>query len=213
MPDIIGLQEVIDCPWSARQLHDIGYEVIPSLSPRPYRELLAINPRVFTVASTEVIKFPRSLMGRELLIAKLHFKGPEGTEGTSIHVGVSHLESTFQMKEERLRQLSTVFRALETKENSFFLADTNLNMDAALKLGSGWVDMFVDAGSPAAHKYTYASKNNPHITIGPGKRNISKRYDRIFRHGDQYGVKSFKLFGTADPQSDHYGVLVECTVT
>jgi endonuclease/exonuclease/phosphatase family metal-dependent hydrolase len=205
LPDIIGLQEVIQVANTATYLRKIGYKIIVSPSPRPYRELIAVNPKVFDVTTIKVVTFPGSVMGRELLIAGLKWK----KNGIAIHVGVSHLESMFQYKQERLTQLSIVFRELRKFPNSFFLADTNLVMDAALKIPSGWTDTFHEAGT-VKHKYTYSNKTNPHISSG---RNTSKRYDRIFRHGEQFTIVKFELFGTNKPQSDHYGVLIECNMT
>jgi endonuclease/exonuclease/phosphatase family metal-dependent hydrolase len=205
MPDIIGLQEVIYPLWTADLIRTLGYKIIISPSSRPYQELLAINPNVFTVDKINIIKFPGSVMGRELLIAGMHFKGEE------IHVGVSHLESLFQYEHERMKQLHTVFKELGKMKNAFFLADTNLHCDKALKIADGWTDTFLDFDSPHEHKYTYSSKTNPNIKIK--NKNVSKRYDRIYKHGHQYSVTDFKLIGTIKPQSDHYGVLVHLTLT
>lgn len=204
LPDVIGLQEVIYPKETADMLREIGYKVVMSSTVRPYRELVAVNPNVFNVVSDKVITFPTSQMGRELLVVEL-LTLPSNEIQQRIHVGVSHLESMFQFQQERMKQLSIVFRELSKLENAYFLADTNLSIDAALKLPKGWIDTFIDAGSPSKHKYTYVSKTNPHITCA---RNTSKRYDRIFSFTRKAHIVSYKLFGTDRPQSDHYGIMI-----
>jgi endonuclease/exonuclease/phosphatase family metal-dependent hydrolase len=210
LPDVVGLQEVIHPKETADMLREIGYKVVMSSTPRPYRELVAVNPKVFNVISDKVITFPTSQMGRELLVVELLTQSTNEIQHR-IHVGVSHLESMFQFQQERMKQLSIVFRELSKLENAYFLADTNLSIDAALKLPKQWTDAFIDAGSPPKHKYTYVSKTNPHI-ITRTAHNMSKRYDRIFSYTCKAQIASFTLFGIDRPQSDHYGVLVAFTV-
>lgn len=204
-PDILCLQEVVCLPQTVELLQSIGYMVFLSPTVRPYRELIAINPHTCQGTVIPIVKFPGSSMGRELLIVKIQYGD------VCMHVGTAHLESMYQFKEEQLKQLGITFKEMSRLENAFICADTNLLIDNALRIPSGWTDTFIDANSPINHRYTYSSKTNNNI-IKRG-RHISTRYDRIFKYGNKFKVASFTLFGKENPQSDHYGVLVTIQLT
>ena len=122
-PDVVCLQEVLDSRalYTYNLLKQQGYNVCISETERPYRELIATKN--LKVLNTDVIPFPKSVMGRELLTVEL-----QTSNGIIFHVGTAHLESIFQFKQERFNQLHTVFKTLEKKiapgQMGFFLADT-----------------------------------------------------------------------------------------
>jgi len=201
-PDIICLQEIIHVPESLVMLQTIGYKCFVTNSNRPYRELIGIYKDSGLVFHKQLsIPFSNSVMGRELLVVELH--KTVQSKPISFHVGVSHLESMYQFKKNRLQQLGLVFKSLGQFKNGFFLADTNLHIDQSLKIPDQWNDCFNVMGTPLEHKYTWDGKTNPHI-----KSKSRKRFDRIFYKSSTIKPTEFKLIGTKTPQSDHYGVLV-----
>jgi endonuclease/exonuclease/phosphatase family metal-dependent hydrolase len=216
-PDIVCLQEVIHIPQSIFMLESMGYKCITSDTERPYTELIAIrNDSGLKIKKTCSVPFTNSVMGRELLIIKLkkrikltkQSEKYEKTKHIVFHVAVSHLESMFQFKKQRLAQLNMVFKTLSKSENAFFLADTNLHVDQALKLPASWHDCYNELGNDDKRiKYTWDGKTNPHINS-----KTRKRFDRIFFKSNTLVPKTFELVGTENPQSDHYGVMCKFEV-
>ena len=194
-PDIICIQEVIKSRDTIKLFDQIGYRSLISKTDRMYRELIAYRPD-FKLESAKVFEFTNSIMERELLVAK--FTHPEFG---ILHIGTSHLESMYPYKTERLSQLNYVFKTMNSLENAFFLADTNLHIDQALRIPKGWSDAFNAAGQPTSEKYTYDSSCNSQIQTR-SKRATRKRFDRIFYNNDKQRVRNFKLI--RNEYSDHF---------
>jgi hypothetical protein len=105
-------------------------------------------------------------------------------------IGNSHLESEFNKKQPnhfKISQFIEVFKKLENFEKEsqlendliIFMGDTNISNDEESlyteKIPNGWVDYFIEFGSPKQLEYTYDhTKNNN--TYFP----VKSRLDRIY---------------------------------
>ncbi|XP_076827683.1 tyrosyl-DNA phosphodiesterase 2 isoform X2 [Brachyhypopomus gauderio] len=204
--DVVLLQELI--PPYLKILQDVmkDYVFLQGILLRRSRvELLQSN----------IVKFPTTEMGRNLLIANASFSGH------MLCFMTSHLESSKPNSQERLNQLRRVWKWMkEAPDNHtvIFGGDTNLRDWEVTKLGGlpdGITDVWEMLGKPEDCMYTWdtTTNNNKEIPFP-----VRLRFDRVYFRGPREGLPPqparMTLVGMDKLQcgrftSDHWGIL--CT--
>ncbi|XP_005158360.1 tyrosyl-DNA phosphodiesterase 2 [Danio rerio] len=176
--------------------------------------ILLRKERVQCIQSN-IVKYPTTEQGRNLLIANVSFSGHP------LCIMTSHLESCKTGSQERLNQLWRVWKWMkETPEDHtvIFGGDTNLRDWEVKKLGGlpdGISDVWEMLGQPEESRYTWDTSINDNNDI---PNPIRLRFDRLFLKGAANGAQlrpeSMTLIGLEKLKcdyfiSDHWGIL--CT--
>ncbi|KAM3850287.1 tyrosyl-DNA phosphodiesterase 2-like [Diretmus argenteus] len=214
-PDVVLLQELI--PPYIRNLKKWAvhwaYTLIEGGEDGYFTGMLLKNSRV-TLLESEIVIYPTTQMTRNLLVAKVSFKGQE------LWLMTSHFESCKENGEERMEQLRLVMKRMREAPdnvNVLFGGDTNLRDTEVAKVGlpSGVFDVWERLGKQEQCRYTWDTKANTNTRIPQICR---FRFDRVYlRPATREGVPHLApdhmaLLGQQKLQcgrytSDHWGIL------
>ncbi|XP_067304331.1 tyrosyl-DNA phosphodiesterase 2 [Pseudorasbora parva] len=212
--DVILLQELI--PDYLKILQNImkDYQFLQASEEGYFTGILLKKDRVQFIQSN-IVKYPTTEMGRNLLIANVSFLG------IPLCIMTSHLESCKTGSQERLNQLRRVWKWMKEAPGDhsvIFGGDTNLRDWEVKKLGGlpgGISDVWEILGKPEESRYTWDTSINDNNEI---PNSIRLRFDRIFlrpaAEGAQLQPESMTLIGLEKLKcdyfiSDHWGIL--CT--
>ncbi|XP_020637230.3 tyrosyl-DNA phosphodiesterase 2 [Pogona vitticeps] len=213
-PDVVFLQEVIPPYLNYLQKRAVSYTIIPGNTDGYFTAMMLKKSRV-RVLKHEIIPFPTTSMMRNLLAVHATVSGNE------LCLMTSHLESTKNHGEERLKQLKLVLANMTKVSDSatvIFGGDTNLRDKEVAKLGglpSNVMDIWEFLGKPEHCHYTWDTSQNTNLGI---QKDCKLRFDRLFFRaastGGQIIPQSLDLIGLEKLDcgkfpSDHWGLL--CT--
>lgn len=183
--------------------------------------LVRRTPKLIMTANLQVVAFPDSEMGRHVIKASVSFYGVQ------FELFTSHLESLEENEEERIKQLSTVFKwiAWNQEENAskicIFGGDLNITDQEFNMVGlpPHTADVWEACGSQEESKFTWdmSENDNREWSYPPG---LKLRLDRLYLSSRDGSVsaKSFRLVGKDRlPRckrfpSDHWGLWTEFCV-
>ena len=219
-PHVVFLQEVVNLTWRplivSRLEHE--YNCYCSLNPpqRYFNGILVLKREVTVTGNgLQMLDF-RSSMGRHLLKLSIQFSGVD------LDVMTSHLESTRDYREERLRQLRIAFEEMTTLQTSnrisIFGGDLNLR-DAEMKIVNvppNVVDVWEACGMQERHKFMWDVSENDNLNW-PHRHRPKIRFDRIYLSPGDGALQplTFELVGKERlPRckrfpSDHWGLWAE----
>ncbi|XP_052002297.1 tyrosyl-DNA phosphodiesterase 2 [Xyrauchen texanus] len=212
--DVVLLQELI--PPCLKVLQNVmkDYEFLQANDEGYFTGILLRKDRVQFIQSN-IVKYPTTEMGRNLLIASVNFLGHP------LCFMTSHLESCKSASQERLNQLRRVWKWIKEApqdQTVIFGGDTNLRDWEVKKLGElpdGISDVWEMLGKPEECRYTWDTSLNDNYEIS---NSIRLRFDRVFlrkaTEGAQLQPESMALIGLEKLKcdyfiSDHWGIL--CT--
>ncbi|XP_014793986.1 PREDICTED: tyrosyl-DNA phosphodiesterase 2 isoform X1 [Calidris pugnax] len=213
-PDVVFLQEVIPPHLCFLQMKASSYTIIPGNIDGYFTVIMLKKSRV-KLLKHEIIPFPTTSMMRNLLVVHVSISGNE------LCLMTSHLESTKNHSEERVKQLQIVLNRMQEESESttvIFGGDTNLRDSEITKLGNlpnNVMDIWEFLGKPQHCRYTWDTHSNTNLAA-PYK--CKMRFDRVyFRPAAQEGhiiPRSMDLIGLEKLDcgrfpSDHWGLL--CT--
>ncbi|XP_064409566.1 tyrosyl-DNA phosphodiesterase 2 isoform X2 [Latimeria chalumnae] len=121
-PDVVFLQEVVPPYLIYLRKRAVSYTIIAGNEEGYFTAIMLKKTRV-KLLNQEITSFPTTTMLRNLLTVHVKISGSE------IYLMTSHLESTKQRSEERLKQLKTVLKNMKAAPGSatvIFGGDTNL---------------------------------------------------------------------------------------
>ncbi|XP_065154562.1 tyrosyl-DNA phosphodiesterase 2 [Paramisgurnus dabryanus] len=213
--DVVLLQELV--PPYLSQLQNImkDYEFLQSSQEGYFTGILLRKDRVQLLESN-IVKYPTTEMGRNLLIAKVSISGHP------LCIMTSHLESCKASSQERLNQLRRVWKWMKEAPQDhtvIFGGDTNLRDWEVKKLGGlpdGINDVWEMLGEPEESRYTWDTSINDNNEI---PNSIRLRFDRLFlrqaAEGARLQPETMTLIGLEKLKcdyfiSDHWGIL--CTL-
>ncbi|KAF3688332.1 Tyrosyl-DNA phosphodiesterase 2 [Channa argus] len=174
--DVVFLQEII--PPYALFLHkrlSAAYTIIEGAKEGYFTMMLLKKSRI-TVEKSGIVHYPATRMGRNLLVARVLFKGQKFCLMTS------HFESCKSSAAERKRQLRLVMRRIgKARENVtvLFGGDTNLRDAEVAEVGlpSGVYDVWEQLGEPEHCRYTWDTEANTNKVMQFPNR---FRFDRVY---------------------------------
>jgi len=215
--NVVHLQEVV--PETFVYIKDLlpAYKCIPGNNPiaSDYFTVTLLRRDSVIYESHEVISFPLSRMGRNLLIVKIKIAGKQLT------LLNSHLESTAEHSAERKNQLKIAFQkslAVDSGQTVLLAGDLNLRDKELDQLGgvpSSMEDLWVKCGSRPECKFTWDSQRNVNIQSKVSFK-ARCRFDRIYyRAADANPIfpEHFGLIGLEKISScgrfpsDHWGLV------
>lgn len=214
-PDVVFLQEVVPETFSYIENKLPEYQCIPGGHGEYFTATLL---RRFTTYydSHEVMDFPSTSMGRNLLKTEAHIGHLKLT------LLNTHLESTADFTAERVRQFQKSLKELQSVERGrtvIFAGDLNLRdkeVDLCGGLPKNVLDLWIAGGSRPECRYTWDMTRNTNTELG-GRFKPRCRFDRVYlRHSSPQSVrpKYFgliglqKVSGTQSFPSDHWGIMV-----
>ncbi|XP_032078560.1 tyrosyl-DNA phosphodiesterase 2 [Thamnophis elegans] len=210
-PDVVFLQEVIPVYLSYLQKRAVSYTIIPGNTDGYFTAIMLKKSRV-KVLKHEITAFPTTSMLRNLLAVYVNISGND------LCLMTSHLESTKDHSEERLKQLKLVLAKIaEVPESSsvIFGGDTNLRDKEVAKIGglpNNVLDIWEFLGKPEHCKYTWDTTQNSNLNV---RYKCKSRFDRLFfrgaTNGGQIIPQSLDLIGVEKLDcgrfpSDHWGL-------
>lgn len=216
-PDVVFLQEVIPPLYDYLKKRAVSYTIITGNDNEYFTAIMLKKSRA-TLVSQEIIPFPTTSMMRNLLVAHVKLCGSD------ICLMTSHLESTKDHANERMKQLGIVLqKMLEVPPSTtvIFGGDTNLRDKEVGKIGglpSPILDIWEFLGKPEHCRYTWDTKMNNNIKASYTCR---MRFDRILYRSAVDGIQviphSLELIGTEKLDcgrfpSDHWGLLCDFDV-
>ncbi|KAM6453566.1 tyrosyl-DNA phosphodiesterase 2 [Liasis olivaceus] len=211
-PDVVFLQEVIPPYFSYLQKRAVSYTIIPGNMDNYFTAIMLKKSRV-KVLKHEITAFPTTSMLRNLLAVYVTISGND------LCLMTSHLESTKDHSEERLKQLRLVLAKMaEVPESStvIFGGDTNLRDKEVAKidgLPNNILDIWEFLGKPEHCHYTWDTSQNTNLNV---RYKCKTRFDRLFMRsattGGQIIPQSLDLIGLEKLDcgrfpSDHWGLL------
>ncbi|XP_060778301.1 tyrosyl-DNA phosphodiesterase 2 [Neoarius graeffei] len=212
--DVVLLQELVSPYLTILKEIMTDYEFLPGSEDGYFTGILLRKCRIELVQSN-IVKYPTTEMGRNLLMAEVNFSGHQ------LCFMTSHLESLKASSQERLNQLRRVWKRMREAPDSqtvIFGGDTNLRDWEMKKLGGlpdGITDVWEMLGEPEDCKYTWDTVNNNNKDLPFSAR---LRFDRVYmraaREGAQLQPDTMTLVGLKRLTcgrftSDHWGIL--CT--
>ncbi|KAL7984458.1 hypothetical protein Chor_003028 [Crotalus horridus] len=216
-PDVVFLQEVIPVYLSYLQKRAVSYTIIPGNTDGYFTAIMLKKSRV-KVLKHEITAFPTTSMMRNLLAVYVNISGND------LCLMTSHLESTKDHSEERLKQLKLVLAKMaEVPESSsvIFGGDTNLRDKEVAKMGglpNNILDIWEFLGKPEHCHYTWDTSQNNNLNA---KYKCKSRFDRLFFRGATAGgqiiPQSLDLIGLEKLDcgrfpSDHWGLFCNLDV-
>ncbi|XP_072139648.1 tyrosyl-DNA phosphodiesterase 2 [Mobula birostris] len=212
-PDIVFLQEVIEPYYNYLKKRAVNYVLIPANSDGYYTTIMLKKSRV-KLLKREIIDFPTTSMMRNLLVVQVNLAGNE------LYLMTSHLESTKEHSQERIKQLRTVLKKMEeVPEHAtvIFGGDTNLRDSEVKKLGglpANISDVWEFLNKPEHCRYTWDTTANNNLKAFYACR---LRFDRVFYRASSEGQivpKEMSLVGQDKLEcgrfcSDHWGLLCD----
>ncbi|XP_070603477.1 tyrosyl-DNA phosphodiesterase 2 [Erythrolamprus reginae] len=210
-PDVVFLQEVIPVYLSYLQKRAVSYTIIPGNVDGYFTAIMLKKSRV-KVVKHEITAFPTTSMMRNLLAVHVNISGND------LCLMTSHLESTKEHSEERVKQLKLVLAKIaEVPKSSsvIFGGDTNLRDKEVAKIGglpSNVLDIWEFLGKPEHCQYTWDTSQNSNLNA---RYKCKSRFDRLFFRGAADGgqiiPQSLDLIGVEKLDcgrypSDHWGL-------
>ncbi|XP_078449908.1 tyrosyl-DNA phosphodiesterase 2-like [Lampetra fluviatilis] len=177
-PDVVYLQELVPPYLGYLQQRATSYHIIPADEQGYFTAVMLKKSRVRLI-SHEVIPFPTSVMGRNLLAVRAE------VSGVPLYLLTSHLESTVSHTKERVRQLQQVLQRIAlapSNATTIFGGDTNLRDKEVSQIGGlppGVGDVWELLGRPEETRYTWDTTLNDNLKLG-GARSSRLRFDRLF---------------------------------
>ncbi|XP_064651882.1 tyrosyl-DNA phosphodiesterase 2-like [Lineus longissimus] len=213
-PDVVFLQEVVPNTYRVIKESLADYLMIPG-NDEGYFTAILLRRTTVECESHEVLQFYTSMMARNLLVVEAKVKGK------SFKLMTSHLESTKDHAEERIRQLKTAFKMMEdapASQTVIFGGDCNLRDKELQSIGGtppDIHDVWELTGKRRMAQFTWDQQRNDNLGMD-GKFKPKLRFDRIYiRSSDPMCVKPvyFELVGLERVPackrfpSDHWGIL------
>ncbi|XP_068050118.1 tyrosyl-DNA phosphodiesterase 2 isoform X2 [Anomalospiza imberbis] len=211
-PDVVFLQEVIPPHLPLLQMKAGNYTIIPGNIDEYFTAVMLKKSRV-KLLKHDIIPFPTTAMKRNLLVVHVSISGIE------LCLMTSHLESTKNHSQERIKQLQIVLNEMQKESESttvIFGGDTNLRDSEVTKLGN-LPDNIKDAweflGKPQHCRYTWDTHSNTNLNAA---YKCKMRFDRIYIRpaveGGHFIPRSMDLIGLEKLEcgrfpSDHWGIL------
>ncbi|NXU91776.1 TYDP2 phosphodiesterase, partial [Xiphorhynchus elegans] len=211
-PDVVFLQEVIPPHLCLLQMKADTYTIIPGNIEEYFTVIMLKKSRV-KLLKHEIIPFPTTAMKRNLLVVHVSISGNE------LCLMTSHLESTKNHSEERIKQLQIVLNKMQKESESttvIFGGDTNLRDKEVAKLGDlpkNIIDIWEFLDKPQHCRYTWDTQANTNLKA-PYK--CKMRFDRVYFRptveGGHIIPRSMDLIGLEKLDcgkfpSDHWGIL------
>ncbi|CAK8994711.1 unnamed protein product [Durusdinium trenchii] len=188
-PLAVLLQEVIPPALellSSDKVLGAAYEVlVPKDPPLPYYVAMLVDKRV-KWGEVETVPFPKSQMGRQLLLVKVDVPASAGPAGPLL-LATAHLESTKDHAVERKRQLLQALRLLRKrvppKGAALLAGDLNIRdeevREVQKELGddaAAFSDVWSFCGSPESDRWTWDTTANSNIGANFA---CKSRFDRM----------------------------------
>ncbi|KAM3858485.1 tyrosyl-DNA phosphodiesterase 2-like [Diretmus argenteus] len=211
-PDVVLLQELIPPYVDYLKKQEVSYILIKGGEDGYFTGRMLKKSRVKLLES-EIVTYPTTQMMRNLLVAKVSFKGQE------LCLMTSHFESCKGHGEERMKQLRLVMQRMKEAPdniNVLFGGDTNLRDTEVAKVGlpSGVCDIWERLGKQEHCRYTWDTKANTNKRVPY----ISRcRFDRVYlrpatREGvlhlapDHMALVGLEKLDCGRYTSDHWGI-------
>jgi len=213
--DIVFLQEVIPETFSYIESKLTNYECIAAKQSDYFVATLLRRGRVY-LDRHKVVDFPTTRMFRHVLAVQAH------CGNVVMDLLNTHLESTAEHTDERMRQLEKCFDIMNRRpEDRTVILGGDLNMrDKEVAsvggLPAGARDVWEQLGSRPEVKWTWDLTRNTNLEWA-GKWKPRCRFDRVYiresessnMRAEQFGLLGLeKVEGTQSFPSDHWGVRV-----
>ncbi|XP_013790917.1 tyrosyl-DNA phosphodiesterase 2-like [Limulus polyphemus] len=214
--DIIFLQEVVPFSCHYIQSHIPEYQCIQG-NWNGYFTMTLLKKSMITVEHHNVIEFPNSRMGRNLLKIEAKIKD------IPLTLFNAHLESTSEASSERKTQLEMAFtKIVDTPKDRtvIFAGDLNLRDKEVSQLGghpASVQDLWITCGERKECRYTWDMNRNDNLKwMGASNYKPKCRFDRVFFRQSSLQQVVPKYFGLVGLErllphrcfpSDHWGVL------
>ncbi|XP_041665971.1 uncharacterized protein LOC121524587 [Cheilinus undulatus] len=174
-PDVVFLQELIPPYIQYLKKRAVSYLIIEGGEDGYFTGMMLKKSRVNFVES-EIVPYPTTRMGRNLLVAQVTFKGQK------LCLMTTHLESCKDHSQERMKQLRVAIekmREAPADVTVLFGGDTNLRDTEVAKVGlpPSVCDVWEHLGKQKHCRYTWDTKVNTNKTVPFVAR---CRFDRIF---------------------------------
>ncbi|XP_060078839.1 tyrosyl-DNA phosphodiesterase 2-like [Ylistrum balloti] len=179
-PHAVFLQEVTLLTQAMLTARCPNYQLIPGGAGSYYTCMLLKKGEV-EITHDQILPFPDTTMGRNLLIVQCRIKEKIFVLMTS------HLESTGECSEERVDQLETAFRMMQKSSQSstvIFGGDLNLRDQEVASIGGpppGIYDIWETTGRRQETAFTWDMSLNDNKDFGQFKP--KKRFDRLYVRG------------------------------
>ncbi|KPP71127.1 tyrosyl-DNA phosphodiesterase 2-like [Scleropages formosus] len=215
-PDVVFLQELIPPYVKYLKKRAVSYIIIEGNEDGYFTGIMLKKSRVKLLKS-EIVPFPTTQMLRNLLVAEVKFLDWD------VCLMTSHLESCKEQAQERMNQLSEVFKRMKEAPDNvtiLFGGDTNLRDPEVSKVGGlpdGACDVWEHLGKQEHCRYTWDTKANSNKCVPYVSR---CRFDRVYlrpaRQGPRVVAEHMTLIGMEKLDcgrytSDHWGIY--CTFT
>lgn len=220
--DIVFLQEVI--PLTAKIIRELlskSYEIISAESykgfPAEYFTMSLFRKETVKLNSHKVIDYDLSVMTRNMLTANVT------VNGIKINLLNTHLESTKDFKDHRMRQFEQCYYGFIKKcpidEPVVMAGDLNMRdkeLNDAGGLPQGIIDAWIATGRKKECEYTWDMLRNDNLDANFGKFKPRCRFDRILIRESKPSKlipATFNLIGIERLKpyvcfpSDHWGIL------
>ncbi|XP_050401717.1 tyrosyl-DNA phosphodiesterase 2 isoform X2 [Patella vulgata] len=217
-PHVVFLQEVVPPSEAMIRANCSDYRFISGYvhgSFQYYSAILLKKDFLTKFDSSDIIQFPGSIMGRNLLIAKATIKGIKFSFMTA------HLESCKEHSKERMEQLRSAFKKVKEFEKDrtvIFGGDLNIRDTEIAKMNGipeNIFDLWEVTGKRPEAKFTWDMNRNDNNEFG-GQFKPKCRFDRLYiKHSIPRTVNPvyFELVGLERLKncqrfaSDHWGLL------
>lgn len=218
LPDVVHLQEVVPVTYRYIERHLLAYKCITGndMETSDYFTVTLIRKNTVIYDSHEVISFPTTLMGRNLILAKVKIAD------IPLTLLNTHLESTVQYSNVRKNQLKQAFTAVmstDCEQTVLLGGDLNLRdkeLEAIGGLPPSMEDLWFTCGKRPECEFTWDARRNSNIE-GPASFKAKCRFDRVYmRQADRGRIrpKHFGLIGLEKIPScgrfpsDHWGLMI-----
>jgi len=213
--DIVFLQEVIPETFSYLESKLPNYECVAAKQDNYFVATLLRKGRVY-MDKFKVVDFPGSTMYRHMLAVQAH------CGKIKMDLLNTHLESTTEHKEERMKQLEQCLGLVDRRppdSTVIFGGDLNMRDKELASIGglpAGVKDTWEEMGRRKEVEYTWDMQRNTNLEW-PGKWKPRCRFDRVYLRENMdrmvtvagYGLVGLeKVEGCQTFPSDHWGIRV-----
>lgn len=216
--DVIFLQELVASTWEQiKIIMNADYHMISAPICQYFTGVL-LKKATVTVGSIDLIPFETTQMMRNLQVIDASVKGLD------VKLMNTHLESTQQHSDERVKQLKIAMEEMVNADPTLdviFGGDTNLGGRDFnnLQFPPNVDDIWEMLGCNPETRYTWDTQtNNNKKMMGPGRPRC--RFDRLYlRKSEMIAPLSFSLSGFERVPngdrfpSDHWAIIVEFGIT
>ncbi|XP_055339658.1 tyrosyl-DNA phosphodiesterase 2-like [Paramacrobiotus metropolitanus] len=219
-PDVVFLQEIVDTNLAILQSQLGTAYLLRTGGSEGYFTATLLSRETMQLEDDNIVPFPNTRMGRNLLIVNALF------DGIPLCLINSHLESTKDAAEERKHQLADAFvrmREAPVERTVIFGGDLNLRDSELRAIGgipSRIVDLYTVTGSRKECENTWDTQRNVNAMqkVGRSVKKIICRFDRLYFRPSETRCAllplHFNLVGLRKAPSsqkfpsDHWGILV-----